>query len=341
MTRHSPFDDARIDELEARVLTAQDEAALLAEVQDGLRSFAGADLMDLGLTWSVEYPDVTLDAASDPRFLHIATPRRPCRRQRDWLRLDRLCVRLLTRIASDKRALIATLLATPRWSGLESDLRQFLGRPLHPFDGMWPEELAAAEQRLGFKLPDALREYYLLVGRRYDLQEENHLTSPYAVSAHATPEMLCFLVENQGVVGWAVLARESNDPDPGVVELTEQPGPELLEYVPEFSSRPRVELASYLFWELALRCNHTVSRFLARMVERASAEGPERQARYAEEQASWQTEAHKEWVSGPEWDPFPDEDDEDDEINEISINEINEADLVDEVDAFDEVDEER
>ncbi|MEV6212762.1 hypothetical protein [Kitasatospora sp. NPDC051914] len=44
-----------------------------------------------------------------------------------------------------------------------------LGAPVKPGDGVPEEELAAAEQRLGFALPGAMREWYARFGQRWDL----------------------------------------------------------------------------------------------------------------------------------------------------------------------------
>ncbi|WP_431678107.1 hypothetical protein [Kitasatospora sp. KL5] len=44
-----------------------------------------------------------------------------------------------------------------------------LGAPIESGDGFPEEELAAAEQRLGFALPGAMREWYSRFGRRWDL----------------------------------------------------------------------------------------------------------------------------------------------------------------------------
>ncbi|MFF0413570.1 hypothetical protein ACFYUY_24420 [Kitasatospora sp. NPDC004745] len=48
-------------------------------------------------------------------------------------------------------------------------------QPLWPGDGWSAEQLAACEHRLGLALPAALRETYLLLGRRSDLTA-NHDT---------------------------------------------------------------------------------------------------------------------------------------------------------------------
>lgn len=77
-----------------------------------------------------------------------------------------------------------------------------LGRPLTAEDGVPEAECAAAEQRLGLRLPAALREFYLAVGR------EPAITQSF--ECFAEPEewtvsdgKIAFLEENQGVCCWA------------------------------------------------------------------------------------------------------------------------------------------
>lgn len=55
-----------------------------------------------------------------------------------------------------------------RWSLLTDFVAEW-HRPLQEGDGYAPKELDAAEQRLGSKLPLALREWYQLAGKREDL----------------------------------------------------------------------------------------------------------------------------------------------------------------------------
>jgi hypothetical protein len=81
-----------------------------------------------------------------------------------------------------------------------------LGRPLTAEDGVPEAECAAAEQRLGLRLPAALREFYLAVGR------EPAITQSF--ERFAEPEewtvsdgKIVFLEENQGVCCWAADAQ--------------------------------------------------------------------------------------------------------------------------------------
>lgn len=58
--------------------------------------------------------------------------------------------------------------ASPRWRGLTSFVSRWYSRPLVPGDGCTAVELCATEQRLERRLPSAVREWFLLAGRRDD-----------------------------------------------------------------------------------------------------------------------------------------------------------------------------
>lgn len=91
-------------------------------------------------------------------------------------------------------------------------------RPIAPTDGCSDEELRAAEVRLGFPLPDALREVYRLVGRRDDLtRTQDILLTPDKLDVDDSGEVLVFRVENQYVAQWGVPLRTAGEPDPPVV----------------------------------------------------------------------------------------------------------------------------
>jgi hypothetical protein len=58
------------------------------------------------------------------------------------------------------------LIIPPRWKRT-ADLIAEWQRPLREGDGLPLADIEAAERRLGFRLPEALREWYLLAGRRF------------------------------------------------------------------------------------------------------------------------------------------------------------------------------
>ncbi|MFM9633231.1 MULTISPECIES: SMI1/KNR4 family protein [Streptomyces] len=84
-------------------------------------------------------------------------------------------------------------------------------------DGWTEADLAAAEERLGFQLPAALRKAYLLFGRRRDLTS-NHdvLLSPAELYVDDVKEALVFRHENQGAASWGILLDSLHDDDPAV-----------------------------------------------------------------------------------------------------------------------------
>ena len=91
--------------------------------------------------------------------------------------------------------------------------------PLEDGDGYSAAELDAAEQRLGLKLPMALREWYGLAGKRKDLTAvQNFLRSPDRVYIREEDgaRVLYFYTENQEEPNWGILARDLGLDDPPV-----------------------------------------------------------------------------------------------------------------------------
>ncbi|THA81658.1 SMI1/KNR4 family protein [Streptomyces sp. A0592] len=102
------------------------------------------------------------------------------------------------------------------WSFVEAFAAHW-AEPLQRGDG-WPEEdLAAAEDRLGVRLPAALREAYRLFGRRRELTS-NHdvLLDPAGLYVDDAEEALVFRQENQGAASWGILLDSLTDDDPAV-----------------------------------------------------------------------------------------------------------------------------
>ncbi|UGQ12005.1 SMI1/KNR4 family protein [Yinghuangia sp. ASG 101] len=90
-------------------------------------------------------------------------------------------------------------------------------RPLDSGDGWSEGDLAAAEARLGVRLPGVLREGYSLFGRRRDLTG-NHdvLLGPAELSVDEAKEALVFRYENQGAASWGILLESLGEDDPAV-----------------------------------------------------------------------------------------------------------------------------
>ncbi|MEV7602047.1 SMI1/KNR4 family protein [Kitasatospora sp. NPDC089797] len=92
----------------------------------------------------------------------------------------------------------------------------YWGEPLGPRDGFTGAELDAAEQRLGLRLPVALREAYRLFGRRADLtSSQDVLLTPDEL--HVLDGALVFRAENQGCAHWGVLLADLALDDPPTV----------------------------------------------------------------------------------------------------------------------------
>jgi hypothetical protein len=90
--------------------------------------------------------------------------------------------------------------------------------PLSDDDGWAEADLRAAEQRLGVRLPAAIREAYALFGRRQDLTSvQDRLLGPDELEVDRTGDVLIYRVENQAVAVWGVPVATVERPDPPVV----------------------------------------------------------------------------------------------------------------------------
>jgi hypothetical protein len=78
-----------------------------------------------------------------------------------------------------------------------------LGRQLTPQDGIPEAVLTAGERKLGGRLPNSLRDYYLVAGREKVLNHAfNRILAPDDWEIHAGK--FPFMVENQYVVVWGI-----------------------------------------------------------------------------------------------------------------------------------------
>ncbi|MFE3627513.1 SMI1/KNR4 family protein [Streptomyces goshikiensis] len=102
------------------------------------------------------------------------------------------------------------------WSFIQGFAAHWAGA-LEGGDGWAEADLVAAEERLGVRLPAALREAYLLFGRRRDLTS-NHdvLLGPSELYVDDAKEALVFRHENQGAASWGILLDSLQDDDPAV-----------------------------------------------------------------------------------------------------------------------------
>lgn len=121
------------------------------------------------------------------------------------------------------RPLFSTLPARrlERWRLVEEFIDVWY-RPLQAADGFSEAELAAAEKKLGFRLPAALREWYALAGKRDDVwsKQDDSEFPPY-LRRDGENEALIIRVENQGCELWGIRSRDLGQEDPPVVEIFE------------------------------------------------------------------------------------------------------------------------
>lgn len=107
------------------------------------------------------------------------------------------------------------------WASFEETIAR-LYKPLKPDDGEPESVVAEAERRLDIHLPRILRDYYLLAGRRKDL---NHcfdsLKSPGELAI--AEDALVFYEANQGVAFWGIRLEDATHDDPPVVRAAYVP----------------------------------------------------------------------------------------------------------------------
>ncbi len=119
-----------------------------------------------------------------------------------------------------------------------------LYQPLSSGDGFSDDEVTSAEQRLGFRLPGLLREFYLLAGKRTDLNHaQDQLVHPNDLQIE--DEKLVFYVENQAVCIWGVPAEDLDVADPPVVRGDSMAGSAQWVWEPHFA-----RLSSFLLMML-------------------------------------------------------------------------------------------
>jgi hypothetical protein len=93
--------------------------------------------------------------------------------------------------------------------------------PLAPGDGVSRDAWRAAEGRIGAELPAALREAYLLFGRRPDLTaRQDRLVPPHQLSLDEPGTAVVFRVENQYCASWGVAISDLASDDPRYASRT-------------------------------------------------------------------------------------------------------------------------
>ena len=105
-----------------------------------------------------------------------------------------------------------------RWSLLKDFVAEW-HTPLQVGDGYSAQEIDAAEQQLGLKLPAALREWYLLAGRRADLSsiDPYAFSGPQELSVEENDcEVLWLFCETQADISWGVKQKDLAQDDPPI-----------------------------------------------------------------------------------------------------------------------------
>ncbi len=130
------------------------------------------------------------------------------------------------------------------WQFIETFAKTW-ATPLSPADGIPPSAVQHAENRLGCRLPPALREAYALFGRRTDLiAVHNPLLPPDELLLDPSGELLVFRSENQGCAGWGVPLDRLGDDDPPVGLFSD--------HLPDRGWRPYLDHVSLACAELVL-----------------------------------------------------------------------------------------
>src|SRR5262245_2806774 len=95
-----------------------------------------------------------------------------------------------------------------------SRLAAVFRRQLAARDGYSEPRLKKAEERLGFALPEAVREFYSIAGAAKEARVHNMLFPPEGLEVEEGH--LVFMQENQGVVDWGIPRGFLKKPDPPV-----------------------------------------------------------------------------------------------------------------------------
>lgn len=99
-------------------------------------------------------------------------------------------------------------------------LARLLGRNLTADDEVPLGRLAGAEQRLGFRLPNAMTDFYSSAGAAPEFQAHNRLRAPETLEMD--DGLLVFMEENQHVVDWGIRP-VGHEPDPEVWQRVNEP----------------------------------------------------------------------------------------------------------------------
>ena len=122
-------------------------------------------------------------------------------------------------------------------------------------DGISESDILKTEEKLSFKLPTALREYYKTVGNVDELNQSHNFlvelnelphilfdfrNQPEALfevdeNWRSTEDFLIFMTENQSVVYWALKISSINETDPIIWQIVNNSPPEFYSEEKRFS----------------------------------------------------------------------------------------------------------
>lgn len=127
------------------------------------------------------------------------------------------------------------------WSAYRALVGRIL-RPLGKSSGFSEKSVAEAEWRLALSLPSLLREFYLIAGKRKDINGvHNRLLNPEDL--YTDDNVLVFYEENQAACVWGIDVRSFNDEDPAVLR---EDGVSGSKWEPDFDTLPDFFIAMLL-----------------------------------------------------------------------------------------------
>ncbi|TNY37808.1 SMI1/KNR4 family protein [Thermomonospora catenispora] len=102
-----------------------------------------------------------------------------------------------------------------RYEFIRRYVTEWLGVPLQDWYGYTERELCKAEELLGVRLPPAVRDFYLMLGRRRELTGNQDQVVPPGWEDESA-QVLVFRVENQHCAEWGIPAHLLHLADPPV-----------------------------------------------------------------------------------------------------------------------------
>jgi hypothetical protein len=102
-------------------------------------------------------------------------------------------------------------------------IRRHLGRDPKRSDGVTEAAVKKCERRLGVRLPEAVREYYLTAGKLDQLNKSHNVL--FALDElRMDASHLWFMEENQAVVHWGLPVKRLCEEDPVVYQRVNEEG---------------------------------------------------------------------------------------------------------------------